>query len=420
MPIKILMPALSPTMTEGNLVRWLVPEGHVLKSGDIMAEIETDKATMEVEAVDEGILARILVPAGTDAVAVNTPIAVILEEGETDADLTAYLAKLGGAAGESAPSPSPLSSQKTSEPMAPTAVKPAENAPARDRIVASPLAKKIAENHQLDLKTLAGTGPRGRIVKTDVEAALSRASSAPSLAAPSPTQLSGETSYTIEPLSMMRKVIAQRLTESKSTIPHFYLSIDCILDDLLAARADLNKGLADNEKISINDFVIKATAMALKKVPAANASFQGQSIHRYDSADISVAVAIEGGLVTPILRNASEKSLGALSQEMKELAAKARAGKLKPHEFQGGTFSISNLGMFGIREFAAVINPPQGAILAVGAGEQRAIVKNGQLAVGTVMSCTLSADHRVIDGAVGAAFLAAFKQYLTNPILMLY
>jgi pyruvate dehydrogenase E2 component (dihydrolipoamide acetyltransferase) len=413
MPIEILMPALSPTMTEGNLVKWLKKEGDIVASGEILAEIETDKATMEVEAVDGGKLVRILVAEGAQEVKVNTLIALLLEEDEDEGALAAFEAASPVSA-TLAPAPSPTA--PVASPVAPNgASKPAST---DERILASPLAKRIASQKDIDLRTLEGTGPRGRIVKADVEGASTRSTktkAAPAL--PSADDLFP--AYEDVPLTNMRKVIAKRLSESKQTVPHFYLTVDCDLDALLSLRSDINKTLDEKARVSVNDFVIKAMARALTLVPEANASF-GEGVTRlYKRADISVAVAIEGGLVTPIIRGACTKSLVEISAQMKELASLARAGKLRPEQFQGGTFSLSNLGMFGIREFSAVINPPQGGILAVGAGEKRPVVKDGALTIATLMSCTLSVDHRVIDGAVGAAFLGAFKNTLENPLLML-
>lgn len=438
MPIKILMPALSPTMTEGKLAKWLKREGDVVKSGQVLAEIETDKATMELEAVDEGTLGKILVPGGTEGVAVNTPIALILEEGESASALSGGSAQPTPAASALAPSAPSVTAAVPAPPAA------APSAPTFDgRVFASPLARRLAADAGLDLATVKGSGPHGRIVKSDIEAAAA-AGGAPKTVAPAVakaiapvTQLSpaaaapaqsaaaiaGGTPHTLVPHTTMRKVIARRLTESKQTVPHFYLSVDCEIDALLKLRADLNaKSPEKGEgtfKLSVNDFIVRASALALKKVPAANASWSDEGTILYSVADISVAVAIPGGLITPIVRNADAKGLAAISGEMKSLAARAREGKLKPEEFQGGTFSISNLGMFGIREFAAVINPPQGCILAVGAGEKRPIVKLNALAVATVMTCTLSVDHRVVDGAIGAEFLAAFKTLIEDPITML-
>ena len=432
MTIQILMPALSPTMTEGKLAAWHKKEGDAIAPGDVIAEIETDKATMEVEAIDEGVLGKILIEAGTENVAVNTPIAIMLEEGESADDI-------GSDAG-SAPAPAPKPAAKP-EPAPAPAPKPAAAAPAPaakpaapgsssgDRVFASPLARRMAEQAGLDLSAISGSGPNGRIVKADVEAAISggaktpaaarapAAAPAPSAAAPS-ADVPGMPDYDAIPNTTMRKVIAKRLTESKQFAPHFYMTVDCEIDALLATRKQLNERLSDG-KVSVNDLVIKAAAIALKQVPAANASWTESEIRVYRSVDISVAVAIEGGLITPVIRGAQNKGLAEIAAEMKDLAARARDGKLMPEEYQGGTFSISNLGMFGIKDFCAVINPPQGAILAVGAGEQRPVVKDGALAIATVMSCTLSVDHRVVDGAIGAAFMAAFKKLIEDPLTML-
>lgn len=423
MPIEILMPALSPTMSEGTLARWLKNEGDAVKSGDVIAEIETDKATMEFEAVDEGIIGKILVPAGTSGVKVNTLIAILLEEGE-DASVLSAAPKAVPAVAAAAPvaSPAPVAAAPA---VAPVAVQ------AGDRVFASPLAKRLAAGAGLDLKAVKGSGPHGRVVKADVEAALKGgvavapapaaapvAAAAPKTAMAPAVATPFEPAYEEVPNSSIRKVIARRLTEAKQTVPHFYLTIDCEVDALLKVRAELN-GRSDSYKLSVNDFVIRAVALALKKVPAANASWGEDAIKLYRDVDVSVAVATPNGLITPIVRHADHKGLAAISNEMKELATKAKDGKLKPEEFQGGGFTISNLGMYGIKEFAAIINPPQGCILAVGAGEQRPVVKNGALAIATVMTCTLSVDHRVVDGAVGAEFLAAFKKLVEDPLAML-
>jgi pyruvate dehydrogenase E2 component (dihydrolipoamide acetyltransferase) len=421
MPVNILMPALSPTMTEGNLAKWLKNEGDAVKSGDIICEIETDKATMEFEAADEGVLGKILVPGGTSGVKVNQPIAVLLLDGE---DASAISAAPAAAAPAAAAPAAAVANVPAAIPS------PAPAASSGDRVFASPLAKRIAKDGNLDLGAVKGTGPHGRIVKADVEAALAAGpapvkaaapAAAPAAAKPAPAPAAAspfEPAYEEIPNTSMRKVIARRLTEAKSTIPHFYLSIDCELDALLKVRADLN-GRSDAYKLSVNDFVVRAVALALKKVPAANASWGEEAIKRYKDVDVSVAVATPTGLITPIVHHADHKGLAEISNEMKSLAAKARDGKLKPEEFQGGGFTISNLGMFGIKDFAAIINPPQGCILAVGAGEQRPVVKNGALAIATVMTCTLSVDHRVVDGAVGAEFLAAFKKLVEDPLSML-
>ncbi len=429
MPIEILMPALSPTMTEGNLAKWLKGEGDAVAAGDVIAEIETDKATMEVEAVDEGVLGRILVPDGSEGVQVNQPIALLLEEGEDTAALEGY--EPGAAA---TPAPTEPAAVPAAAATPPPAAAPQPTTPAVDgaRILASPLARRMAQQAGIDLTSVKGSGPNGRIVKADVEAAVPGAPGAmapaaapatrpalPTPAGPGARQMAEALGmpYRLEPNSNIRKTIARRLSESKQTVPHFYLTVDCAIDDLLAARKRIN---ADNDlKISVNDIVIKAAAMALKKVPAANASWDDEGILFYDHADISVAVATPSGLITPIVKAAEGKGLAEISAEMKDLAGRARDGKLMPEEYQGGTFSVSNLGMFGIKEFSAIINPPQGCILAVGAGTQQAVVNDGAVSVATVMSCTLSVDHRVVDGAVGAEFLATFKRLIETPLAML-
>ncbi|OSQ41571.1 pyruvate dehydrogenase complex dihydrolipoamide acetyltransferase [Thalassospira sp. MCCC 1A01428] len=437
MPVKILMPALSPTMTEGTLAKWLVKEGDTVESGDVLAEIETDKATMEVEAVDEGKIGKILVEAGTEGVAVNAVIALLLEEDEDESALEGADTSgpdVGGDAASSAPKEEEKSESKDVAP----ATSGASVSKDGDRIKASPLARRIASQEGVELSGVDGSGPRGRIVKRDVEAALSNKpatksdapaatgkSDAPAPAAKAPVasgwnpDLTGLPEYEEIPNTTMRKVIARRLTESKQQVPHFYLTIDCQIDNLLSVRKQLNEKAADGVKVSVNDMVIRASSIALKRVPAANAIWTDAAILQCKQQDISVAVAIDGGLITPVIRNAGGKGLAEISTEMKALAAKARDGKLQPQEFQGGTFSVSNLGMFGIKDFAAIINPPQGCILAVGAGEQRPVVKDGALAIATVMSCTLSVDHRVVDGAVGAAFMAEFKKLIEDPISML-
>ncbi len=435
MPIIITMPALSPTMTEGTLANWQAKEGDSISSGDVLAEIETDKATMEVEAVDEGILGKILIEGGTENVAVNTPIAVMLEDGEDASALDGFDA--GGApasapAEEAAPAEEKPATQEKKAAAPEKAPATAESGSASSgsnagkRLFASPLARRIAADGNIDLSALSGSGPHGRIVKADVEKAIASggtpakkeaaqpaAAATPAAATPPP-----EGNYEEIPLTNMRKTIARRLTEAKQTIPHFYLTIECELDTLLAMRKELN-GRSDDYKISVNDFVIRASALALKKLPEANASWGGDKILQYKDIDISVAVAIEGGLITPVVRNADQKGLAGISNEMKELAGKAKDGKLMPEEYQGGCFSISNLGMFGIKEFSAVINPPQAAILAIGAGEQRPVVKDGALAMATMMSVTLSCDHRVIDGAMGAELLKYFKGYIEEPLTMM-
>ena len=447
MPIQILMPALSPTMTEGNVASWLKSEGDEVAAGDILCEIETDKATMEVEATDEGTLGRIVVPAGTEGVAVNAVIGLILEEGEDASALdgveiaTPAVAAPAAAPAEPAVEFAPAASAAPApQATAPVAPSPGGNgatppAPAREpgaRIFASPLARRMAKQAGLALEAIAGTGPNGRIVKADIEAAIAAAAAAPAAAvaasaaaaAPAaahvPAAPAVPAAYQDAPASTMRKVIAQRLQEAKREVPHFYLTVDCAVDALLETRAQLNER-SDAYNLSVNDFVIRAAALALRKVPAANASWVDGALRQYGSADVSVAVAIEDGLVTPIVRNADGKGLAEISAEVRELAGRARAKPmgLAPEEYQGGTFSVSNLGMYGIKEFAAIINPPQSMILAVGTAEQRPVVKDGALAIATMMSCTLSVDHRVVDGALGATFLQAFKGLIEDPLTML-
>ncbi|AGH98050.1 pyruvate dehydrogenase complex dihydrolipoamide acetyltransferase [Micavibrio aeruginosavorus] len=421
MPIQITMPALSPTMTEGKLAKWTKKEGDKIKAGDVIAEIETDKATMEVEAVDEGTLGKILVADGTEGVAVNTPIAMLLEDGESAADLgKAAAPKAAPMAPSAAPAAAPVAQK-----AAPVAVQMDKGS----RVFASPLARRLAGEKGIDLSAVSGTGPHGRIVKDDVLNFKGGAAKAPASAGASRTASAGPNAkqladllgmeYTELPNNNIRKVVASRLLESKQTVPHFYLTIDCRIDDLLAARERLNAEAKGAFKLSVNDFVIKASAMALKAYPAANVSWTDDAILQYHSSDISVAVATPNGLITPIVKSAETKGLRAISEEVKDLAARARDGKLKPVEFQGGTFSISNLGMYGIKDFAAIINPPQACILAVGAGIQQPVVVNGKLEVGTVMSVTLSVDHRAVDGAVGAEYLQVFKRYIENPVSML-
>jgi pyruvate dehydrogenase E2 component (dihydrolipoamide acetyltransferase) len=432
MSIDILMPALSPTMEEGTLAKWHVKKGDAVKSGDVIAEIETDKATMEVEAVDEGVVEDILVAEGTEGVKVNAPIARLSGE---DAGAAAPAPKAEPAPPPSAaPTPPPTSArQGRSEAAAPPPpageVAPKATEGVSTRVFASPLARRIAEQKGLDLSAMKGSGPHGRIVKADVEGAKPGQPAARPAAsqAPAPRQvLSLEQlgiapgSYDLVPLDGMRKTVARRMTESFRDVPHFPLSIDIEIDALLAARAKINAMLEKSGgKVSVNDMVIKAAAIALKQVPEANASYTPEGIALHHHADIAMAVAVPGGLITPIIRAAETKGLAQIAAEAKDLAERARSKKLKPEEFQGGTFSISNLGMYGIRDFAAVINPPQGCILAVGTGEQRPVVRNGELAIATVMSCTLSCDHRAVDGAVGARFLAAFKRLVDEPARML-
>ena len=422
----ILMPALSPTMEEGVLAKWHVKVGDVVKAGDVIAEIETDKATMEVEAVDEGEVTDILVAEGSEGVKVNTPIARLKDEG-----------------GATVPAPKAAATPATAvraEPAkpeaapAPAVAQKSASAPAKaegERVFASPLARRIAAQNGVDLKSIKGTGPHGRIVKRDVEGAKGGAQPTAASTAPAPA---GEVrkvqslaqmgipdgSYDLVPLDGMRKAIARRLTDSFRDVPHFPLTIDCEIDGLLAARARVNAMLEkDGIKVSVNDFIIKASAMALKAVPEANASYSPEGIALHHNADVAMAVAIDGGLITPIIRKAETRTLSQIATESKDLAKRARDRKLKPEEFQGGTFSVSNLGMFGIKAFASIINEPQGAIMSVGAGEQRPVVKNGALAVATVMTVTLTCDHRVVDGAIGAKFLQVFKAMIEEPVTML-
>lgn len=423
MATNILMPALSPTMTEGNLARWLKQEGERVKAGDVIAEIETDKATMEVEAVDEGILGRILVPAGTQGVKVNDVIAVLVEAGEA--------VPAAGAAPKAAPAAVPAPAAPAPIAAAPVAIAPAPAAASGDRVFASPLARRMAAQAGLDIGQIAGSGPNGRIVKADVDAALSRGPApAPVATVPAPAAAPRPVApvaitapHTAVPNSSIRKVIARRLAESKASIPHFYVSTDVEIDALLKIRADLNarspKDGPGAFKLSVNDLVIKATAVTLRRFPNVNAMWTEDAILQLHDVDISVAVSIPDGLITPIVKNADIKGLAAISTEMKDLAARAKTGKLKPEEFQGGGFSISNMGMYGVRDFAAIINPPQAGILAVSAGEQRPVVKNGALAIATVMTLTLSVDHRVIDGALAAEFLQALKRNIEDPLSLM-
>ncbi|HYL47873.1 MAG TPA: pyruvate dehydrogenase complex dihydrolipoamide acetyltransferase [Stellaceae bacterium] len=428
MPTQILMPALSPTMTEGSLAKWHKKEGDTVKAGDVLAEIETDKATMEFEAVDEGTLGRILVPEGTQHVQVNQPIAVILGEGESAADIKAAPAAKPAAApapkAEAKPAaPPPAAPAPAPKVAAVPAPRPA--APPRAdgaRIFASPLARRLARNAKLDLANLRGTGPRGRIVRADVEAAMAGGGAAPGLRAPSYSKERivaeiGNLTYTEIPLTPIRRVIATRMAESAAQTPHFYLTIDCEIDALLRARQDLND--AAGLKVSVNDFVIRAAALTLRQVPLANASYTDDAILRWNEVDVAVAVALDGGLITPIVKNADQKRVPQIAAEMRDLGVRARQGKLKLAEFQGGSFSISNLGMYGVREFTAVINPPQACILAVGVGEERPVVRNGGLAVAHVMTCTLGCDHRVLNGAEGAQWLQAFKKLIEAPAALL-
>ncbi len=457
MPTEILMPALSPTMEEGKLAKWLVKEGQKVRSGDIIAEIETDKATMEVEAVDEGTVGSLLIAEGTEKVKVNTPIAVLLGDGEKAGAASASAPKPTPAAAPSPapaaaaaapapkPAPAPAAAPTAAAAAAPAAAKPAANGHAAGaRIFASPLARRLAKEAGLDLGRVAGSGPHGRIVRRDIEAAAksgsakaapaqstaltpASAAAAPALAAPMADSkilaLYEKDSYEVVPHDGMRRVIAERLTQSKQTIPHFYLTIDCRLDTLLAARERINAAAPKEGprayKLSVNDFVIKALALALQRVPGANATWTGEGMLRHRHSDVGVAVAVEGGLFTPVIRHAELKTLGEISNEMKDLAARARKRRLAPHEYQGGTTSISNLGMFGITSFDAVINPPHATILAVGAGEKKPVVVGDRIEIATIMSCTLSCDHRVVDGALGAELLNAFRGLIEDPVRML-
>jgi pyruvate dehydrogenase E2 component (dihydrolipoamide acetyltransferase) len=420
MATNILMPALSPTMTEGTLARWLKNEGDLVRAGDIIAEIETDKATMEVEAVDEGVLGKILVPGGTAGVKVNEVIAVLVEKGEV----------FSGAAA------APVAVAAPAVAAAPVVVAAAAPPVAHgERAFASPLARRMAQQAGLDVTKIAGSGPQGRVVKADIEAAMNRPAAAPApvaaaapVAAPAPRPVAAAAAAPIAgttavPNSSMRKIIAKRLSESKATIPHFYVAMDIDLDALLDLRAKLNarapKDGPGAYKLSVNDLIIKAAAVTLRRVPGVAASWTEDAILRFNEIDISVAVAIPDGLITPIVRNADTKGLAAISNEMKDLGVRAKAGKLKPEEFQGGGFSISNMGMYGVSHFAAIINPPQAGILAVGAGTQRAVVKGGALAIATVMTCQLSVDHRVIDGSLAAEWMAAFKAIVEDPLSLM-
>ena len=415
MPIELKMPALSPTMEEGTLAKWLVKEGDEVSSGDILAEIETDKATMEFEAVDEGKIAKILVPEGTDGVKVGAPIAILAAEGE-DVKAAASAAPKTEAKPEpkAEAKPEPKAEQPKADETPKAAPQPTK---AGERIKASPLARRIAEDKGIDLSAVQGSGPGGRIVKADLEKAPVAAPKAAPAAAPVEP---GEIPHEVVKLSNMRKTIARRLTEAKQTIPHIYLTVDIQLDALLKLRSELNAGLESRGiKLSVNDLLIKALAAALIEVPECNVAFGGETLIKYSRADVSVAVSIPGGLITPIIVNADGKSVSAIATEMKDLAARAKDGKLQPHEYQGGTASISNMGMYGIKQFDAVINPPQGMIMAIGAGEKRPYVINDSLQIATVMSATGSFDHRAIDGADGARLMKAFKRLVENPLGML-
>jgi pyruvate dehydrogenase E2 component (dihydrolipoamide acetyltransferase) len=463
MPSNILMPALSPTMEKGNLAKWLKKEGEAVNTGDVIAEIETDKATMEYEAVDDGVLAKIVVPEGTNDVPVNQLIAVLAQEGEdvkaaaAAAGKPAPAAKAPSAAvvGPAAQTPTGTQAETPTPPAAPPSVpRPAPKAPedgvktnghgarpdGTSRIFSSPLARRLAKDAGIDIGRIEGSGPHGRVIARDVEAAKAgrsvRAPAPPPAGAPTPLiapamtdqqirALYQEGSYEVIPHDGMRRTIAQRLTASVQTIPHFYLTVDCDIGKLLAAREEINAQAPKDKdgkpayKLSVNDFVVKAFALALQHVPDGNVTWTEAGMLKHRHSDIGVAVALPFGLITPIVRNAESKSLSAISNEMKELAARARAKKLKPQEYQGGSSAVSNLGMYGIRDFTAVINPPHATILAVGAGEERAVVRNGKIAIAHIMSVTLSCDHRAVDGALGALLIGAFKTLIENPVMML-
>ena len=451
MPTNILMPALSPTMEKGNLARWLKKEGDKIKSGDVIAEIETDKATMEYEAVDDGTLAKIVVPEGTQDVAVNSVIAVLAGEGED--------VKAAAGAARSAPQAAPKAAQQAAAKPPPVAPKPAAEKPApvvaqsaprasptpvpaqlsrgENRIFSSPLARRLAKEANIDLNRVQGSGPHGRVIARDIDQAKSgkglrapagapagAAAIAPAMSDAQIRSLYEEGSYELVPHDGMRRTIAQRLTASVQTIPHFYETMDCDIGRLMAAREEINAAAPKNKdgkpayKLSVNDFVIKALALALQRIPDANVSWTEAGMLKHKHSDIGVAVALPGGLITPIVRNAESKSLSTISNEMRDLAVRARERKLKPHDYQGGTSSVSNLGMYGIKDFTAVINPPQSTILAVGVGEERAVVRNGKIEAATIMSVTLSCDHRAVDGALGAELIGAFKMLIESPVMM--
>ncbi len=438
MPIQILMPALSPTMTEGTLAKWLKAEGNIVDAGDVLCEIETDKATMEVEAVDEGTLGKILVAEGTEGVPVNQVIALLLEEGEDASALESAKTTAPAPAPAAAPVPQPADEPAAEAATTPSAT-PVPVSAIGNRVFASPLAKRLAEQNALDIAAIAGSGPKGRVVKRDIEQALTSGTGKTALASAStPTQatipaaaamaptftsddpvLANMPSFEVVGNSSMRKVIAKRLTDSARDVPHFNISSDVELDALLTLRKELNSKEGADYKISVNDLIIKAVAVALKRWPYCNAAYTEDAILKFDRVDISMAVAIEGGLITPIIKDAGSKGLAAISADAKELAGKARDGKLQPEEFQGGTFTISNLGMFGVKSFNSIINPPQGGILSVGVGEERAVVRDGKLSVSTIMSLTLAVDHRCIDGALAAAFMKELKGIIEDPIQLM-
>ena len=405
MPIEILMPTVAPSMTEGNIVRWAKKEGDPVRQGEVLLEVETDKAVVEVEAQHDGVLGRILVAEGTNGVKVDTPIALLAGKGE-DPKAIAAAAAQQSASSAAAASPA-VAAPAAAHPVAPVARAPG------GRVFASPLARRIAKDLGVDLSGVSGSGPNGRVLKADVEAAAQAGTAAAGAATSAPT---GPAFEDIAHTNT-RRIIAQRLSEAKRSIPHFYLTIECEVDALLAARKQANE-MIDGLRLSVNDLVIKAVALALRRVPAANAAWTETAIRHFRDIDVAVAVAAPGGLITPVVRNADAKSLRQISAEMKALAARAKESRLRPDEYQGGGFTISNLGMYGIREFAAIINPPQACVLAVGASEQRAVVRDGALAIATMMTCTLSVDHRAVDGALGAEFLAAFKKLIESPVAL--
>lgn len=438
MAVNITMPALSPTMEEGNLAKWLVAEGDSISPGDIIAEIETDKATMEVEAVDEGIMAKIMVPGGTENVKVNAVIAVLAIDGE---DIDAAIGSAQNADAAPAETPAPAAPAQTDAPVAAVADAPAPAKPSDGaRVFSSPLARRIAKMNDLDIALISGTGPHQRVIKRDVEKALAdgvgkpvaesapAADAKPALSVPPSDEkvlkLFADDSYDLVPHDNMRKIIASRLVESKQTVPHFYLSMDCKIDALLKLRSQMNASapIVDEKpafKISVNDMVIKALALGLRDNPDSNVSWTEANMVRHKNSDVGVAVSIPGGLITPIVKKAEQKTISAISNEMKDLAARAKTRKLAPDEYQGGSTAVSNLGMFGIQNFSAVINPPQATILAVGGGEKRPVERDGEIVLATVMSVTLSTDHRAVDGVLGAQLLASFKQYIENPLSMI-
>jgi pyruvate dehydrogenase E2 component (dihydrolipoyllysine-residue acetyltransferase) len=443
MPVNILMPALSPTMEKGNLAKWLKKEGDAVKAGDVIAEIETDKATMEYESIDDGVLAKIVVPAGSQDVPVNQLIAVLAQEGEDPKAAAAAAGK--GAPPRPAPAATPAPSAAKAEPAArpapapaaapaPSAATPSHPIPSHgaNRVFASPLARRLAKTAGIELNRIHGSGPHGRIIARDIEGAKSGQGVAPTVTPFAPQAPSDEKiralfepgSYDVVPHDNVRKVIARRLVEAKLTIPHFYLTLDCNIGKLLAAREEINAAAPKDKdgkpayKLSVNDFVIKALALALQRIPDANVTWTEGGMLKHHRSDIGVAVAIPGGLITPVVRNAEAKSLSTISTEMKDYATRARARRLKPEEYQGGSSAVSNLGMYGIKDFAAVINPPHATILAVGAGEERAIVRDGKIEAAWIMSVTLSTDHRAVDGALGAELLGAFKALIENPVTM--